>query len=336
MSKHARIGERRHPVPCRYFKSVRRLLLIAVLGVLALPASADAVLLGVVGDKSRFRSQTGQVSDIRMKFTTWNTHLGYPAGMDRFFTENKPIPMVTLHTKNTYGKEAITPRRIAKGYGDRYLVQISKAAHRFGHDSYIRPLAEMNAHWNFYCAYNRSGSYRGASHSTANFRRAFRRIYLIMHGGTHADINARLASLGLPRLRVSGDIPENPFVKVLWNPQGFGSPNLAKNSANSYYPGNAYVDVVGNDLYDIRYKAEWNANLALLRSHPSKPYVIGEWGLWGIDDPAFVRHMARFVSNHPRVKAIVYYKSERGTIWDLGSKAKSLAAYKRYIVPLGS
>jgi hypothetical protein len=316
---------------------MRRLLLIAALGVLALPASAEAVLLGVVGDKSRLRSQTGQVSDIRMKFTTWNTHLGYPAGMDRFFTENTPIPMVTLHTKNTYGKEAITPRGIARGYGDRYLVQISKAAHRFGRNSYIRPLAEMNGHWNFYCAYNKSGSYRGESHSTANFRRAFRRIYLIMHGGTHADIDTRLANLGLPRLRnVYGDIPENPFVKILWNPQGFGSPKLAKNSANSYYPGNAYVDVVGNDLYDIRYKAEWDANLALFRSHPSKPYAIGEWGLWGIDDPGFIRHMARFVSSHPRVKAIVWYKSESGSIFDLGSKPNSRAAYRNYIVPLGN
>jgi hypothetical protein len=45
--------------------------------------------------------------------------------------------------------------------------------------------------------------------------------------------------------------------------------------------------------------------------------------------------MAQFVSSHARVEAIVYYKSARGTIWDLGSKPKSLAAYKRYIVPLG-
>jgi len=316
--------------------SVRRLLFIAVLGVLALPASAEAVLLGVVGDKSRFRSQTGQVSDIRMKFTTWNTHLRYPAGMDRFFTENTPIPMVTLHTKNTYGKEAITPRGIARGYGDRYLVAISKAANRFSSVAYIRPLAEMNGHWNYYCAFNANGSYRGSAHSTGNFRRAFRRIYLIMKGGTHADINARLASLGLPGLRVPGDIPENPLVRVVWNPQGYGSPNLPKNNANSYYPGDRYVDVVANDLYDIRFRAAWDANLALFRSHPSKPYAIGEWGLWGIDHPAFVRHMAQFVSSHPRVEAIVYYKSERGTIWDLGSKPNSRAAYRNYIVPLGS
>jgi hypothetical protein len=314
---------------------VRRLLLIVGLFLLVFPASAQAVLLGVVGDKSRFRSQTGQVSDIRMRFTTWNTHLGRPAGMDRLFTENTPIPMLTLHTKNQDGREAITPRAIARGVGDRYLVEISEAATRFGREAYIRPLAEMNGHWNFYCAYNSNGTYRGAAHSTRNFRRAFRRIYFIMKGGTNADINARLANIGLPALRVSRDIPENTLVRVVWNPQGFGSPNLAKNSANSYYPGDQYVDVVANDLYDIRFKAEWDANLALFRSHPSKPYAIGEWGLWGIDDPAFVRHMASFVSGHPRVEAIVYYKSLRGSLFDLGSKPKSLAAYKRYIVPLG-
>jgi hypothetical protein len=315
---------------------VRRFLFLAVLVVLVLPASSGAaVRLGVAGDKPRFRAQTGQDTQIQLKFTTWKTGLDKPAVMDRLFTEYGPIPMLSLTTKHTDGHEAITPLGIAKGYGDRYLTQISKAANRFGSAAYIRPLAEMNGHWNYYCAYNSNGSYRGSAHSTANFRRAFRRIYLIMKGGTRADINARLANLGMHSLRVSGDIPENPLVRVVWNPQGYGSPNLAKNSANSYYPGNAYVDVVANDLYDIRFKAEWDANLALFRSHPSKPYAIGEWGLWGIDDPAFVRHMAQFVSSHARVEAIVYYKSERGTIWDLGSKPRSLAAYKRYIVPLG-
>jgi hypothetical protein len=315
---------------------VRRLLFFAVLVVLALPPSAGAVLLGVAGDKARFRAQTGQNTQIHLAFTTWKTGLTLPGYIDRLFTEHRPIPMLSLNTRHRRGYEAITPRGIAKGFGDRYLARISKAANRFGSATYIRPLGEMNGHWNYYCAYNSNGSYRGSAHSTRNFRRAFRRIYLIMKGGTRADINARLANIGMPPLRISGDIPENRHVRVVWNPQGFGSPDLARNSANSYYPGDRFVDVVANDLYDIRFKAEWDANLALFRSHPSKRYAIGEWGLWGIDDPAFVRRMASFVRNHPRrVEAIVYYKSERGTIWDLGSKPKSLAAYKRYIVPLG-
>jgi hypothetical protein len=316
---------------------VRRFILTAALVALVVPASAgSAVRLGIVGEKARFHNQTGQVSKIHMKFTTWNTFLRRPDLMDeRLFNDYRPIPMVTLTTKNKDDKEVITPRGIARGYGDKYLIRISAAAHRFGSASYIRPLAEMNGHWNPYCAYNSSGSYRGDAYSTKNFRKAFRRIYLIMHGGLRSDLNARLRNLGMPALKSTHDLPENPFVKVFWNPQGYGSPKIAKNSANSYYPGDKFVDVFGNDLYDIGYRAAWEANLRLFKSHPSKPYVIGEWGLWGIDDPSFIRHMRRFVSAHPRVEALVWYKSQKGSIFDLGSKPKSLAAYKKYIVPLG-
>lgn len=317
--------------------SVRRFILTAALVALVAPASAgSAVRLGIVGEKPRFHNQTGQVSQIHMKFTTWNTFLSRPDLMDeRLFNDHRPIPMITLTTRNQYDKEVITPRGIVRGLGDKYLIRISAAAHRFGSESYIRPLAEMNGHWNPYCAYNSNGSYRGDAYSTKNFRKAFRRIYLIMHGGLRSNLNARLKNLGMPALKTTHDLPENPFVKVFWNPQGFGSPKLAKNSANSYYPGDKYVDVFGNDLYDIRYSAAWAANLTLFKSHPSKRFLIGEWGLWGIDDPAFIRHMARFVSAHPRVEGLVWYKSEKGSMFDLGSKPKSLAAYKKYIVPLG-
>jgi hypothetical protein len=311
------------------------LFFIVALLAFVVPASAEAAVhLGIRGDAYRFRSLTGQHSDIRLKFSGWNGALDRPTAMDKWF-ESSPIPMITLDTRNSDGKEAITPRGIASGRGDRFLIQLSAAANRFGREAYIRPLAEMNGHWNAYCAYNSNGTYRGESHSTANFRKAFKRLYLIMHGGTRDAINAKLASFGMPALRSSADLPENPSVKVLWNPQGFGSPNIRKNTANSYYPGDNYVDVVGNDIYDINFRAQWDANRALFNSHPGIPYAIGEWGLWGIDDPAFVRRMAQFVSSHPRVEAIVYYKSERGSIFDLASKPKSLAAYKRYIVPLG-
>lgn len=252
------------------------------------------------------------------------------------FVNYSPVPMIAFGTKTGTGGEAVSPRGIAKGSGDAFLITMNKAISRFGREAYVRPLAEMNGYWNYYCAYNRDGSYRGDAYSTANFRRAFRRIYLILHGGTLADINARLASLDMPRLRTSSDLPANPSLRIVWNPQGFGSPDIPKNSANSYYPGNRYADLIANDLYDIRYNAEWEANLDLYRSHPSKPYAIGEWGLWGIDDPAFVRRMARFVSSHPRVETIVYYQSESGSIFDLGSKPNSRAAYRRYIVPLGN
>jgi len=103
----------------------------------------------------------------------------------------------------------------------------------------------------------------GPNYTTAMFRKAFARTYLLLHGGAKNVLDAKLRKLGLPP--VAQDLPENPMprVRVIWNPQGYGSPDRPGNRAQAYYPGDAYVDVVGNDLYDIRFKAEWAANDAL-------------------------------------------------------------------------
>jgi hypothetical protein len=93
--------------------------------------------------------------------------------------------------------------------------------------------------------------------------------------------------------------------------------------------------VVGNDLYYIGGKAEWAANERLYAAHPRKPYAIPEWGLWGLDAPGFIADMARFVRTHRRVELVSWFNGRRGSIWDLGSKPRSRAAYRRLIVPLG-
>ena len=93
--------------------------------------------------------------------------------------------------------------------------------------------------------------------------------------------------------------------------------------------------MVGDDLYDIGGKAEFAAADRLYKAHPSKPFAFPEWGLRGIDDPKFVQQMAAFVKSHPRTKLISYFNAKPGSIFDLASKPKSLAAYKRYILPLG-
>ena len=92
--------------------------------------------------------------------------------------------------------------------------------------------------------------------------------------------------------------------------------------------------MVGNDLYDIRGKAEWAANEALYRAHATKPYAFPEWGLWGLDDPAFVRQMADFVRTHRRTELLAYFESAPGSIFDLAGKPRSKAAYRQLISPL--
>ena len=125
-------------------------------------------------------------------------------------------------------------------------------------------------------------------------------------------------------------------MRVVWNPQGYGDPDLPGNSAEAYYPGDRYVDVVGDDLYDIRGKASWDAAEALYKAHPGKPFSFPEWGLWDLDDPG-VRHPDGRVSPLPPSRRGVanYYSGRPGSVFDLASKPRSRAAYRQLISPLG-
>jgi hypothetical protein len=304
---------------------VIRALAVLTAALALAPAASGATQLGIFGNIGRFHSLTGQQSTVGHVIVGWNQ-----TTFDQIWPTLGPMPMLGFGTGQG-SAESITPLAIARGGGDGFLLALSQSARDLQRAVYIRPMGEMNGHWNPYCAFNQNGSSRGAAHSTAAFRKAFARIYLIMHGGP--AVNTRLRALKLPLVRTP--IPANPLVQVVWNPQGYGSPDLPGNSAQAYYPGDTYVDMVGDDLYDIRGKAEWPAAERLYRAHPSKPFAFPEWGLWGIDDPSFVQQMAKFVQTHRRTKLIAYFNAKPGSIFDLASKPRSLAAYKRFIVPLG-
>jgi hypothetical protein len=285
--------------------------------------------LGVLGNPVRFDGQTGQHSRVRLIIVGWGQG-GTAAYFTSLFATMGDEPMLGL-SAGSAGGEAITPAQIAHGAGDSYLAAINQALADWRKPIYVRPLAEMNGYWNAYSAYNQNGSSRGATHSTAAFRKAFARIYLILHGGT--GVNGRLARLGLPPVRET--LQANPNVRVVWNPQGYGDPDLPGNSAQAYYPGDPYLDVVGDDLYDIRGKAAWPAADALYAAHPGKAFSFPEWGLWNVDDPAFVTQMASFLRSHPRTEVANYYSGMAGSIFDLASKPRSRAVYRAQITPLG-
>lgn len=304
------------------------LALVAGLESSRAAATGRHVSLGLLGDPSRFDGQTGQRSRVRLIIVGWGQG-GTPAYFSSLLATMLDEPMLGLST-GPQGGEAITPAQIAHGAGDSYLAAINQALADWGKPVYVRPFAEMNGYWNAYSAYNQNGSLRDAAHSTAAFRKAFARVYLILHGGSSVD--ARLARLGLPPAQ--GALHANANVRVVWNPQGYGDPDLPGNSAQAYYPGDRYVDVVGDDLYDIRGKASWDAAEALYNAHPGKPFAFPEWGLWDLDDPAFVTQMAAFLRSHPRTEVANYYSGRPGSIFDLASKPRSRAAYRQLISPL--
>jgi hypothetical protein len=312
---------------------VKWLAAVLLCGLAVVPAAAARPLLGIKGNAERFQSLTGQHSAVVHVILGWSQGATWGTPFVKLFLGLGGEPMIGLSTGGT-AHEAITPAQIAAGMGDDYLIALNGAISAFAQPIYIRPFGEMNGYWNAYCAFTKSGRAK-PGHSTTSFRQAFARVYLIVHGGSKAVIDAKLRRLGMPP--IAHDLPENPMpsTRVIWNPQGYGDPDIPANSAQAYYPGDAYVDVVGNDLYDIRGKAEWDANERLYRAHPTKPYSFPEWGLWGIDDPTFVQTMAKFLRTHKRTELAAFFESVPGSIFDLATKPRSLAMYRALITPLG-
>ena len=312
------------------------LLLALTLGVSAAQGGHDAVnkpLLGISGQPDRFQRQTGQDSQVRQLFLGWGQGSTWGSPFAALFAGLKPVPMIHIGTDRGRARtEVMTPARIAAGRGDAYLVALNQAIAAYGGPIYVRVMAEMNNSKNLYSPTRPNGSSKGPSHSAAAYRQAFRRAYLILHGG---EIDTQLRRLGQPPVDAELAVNAAPALTVIWNPIA-GLDARSARPAQAFYPGDPYVDMVGNDIFashaDV---ASHAANEALYRAHPRKPYALPEWGL-SIDDPGFVKRICTFLKTRPRTKLAAYYDARPGSPYDLGSKPAARAEYRRCITPLGA
>lgn len=295
--------------------------LFAVLAALALAhaAPAGAGLLEPRGKKVWFGlSDTGDMADFGQfseltnkhpavieSFRTWGSD--FPESIQRWQTARaRPILHITTADNND-GHEIITPRGIAQGGGDEYLVRLNRLFHEKEMRAYIRPLGEPNRCLNVYAAYDCEGMLKDAAHRPRWYKLAFRRIYVIVHGGGKAkQIDRRLAEAGLPPLTAEvGGLPKAP-VAVIWSPLPSGSPTVPHNRPRFFWPGSRWVDWSGTDFYASY--PEWKALTGLYNRYPNKPFAITEWGVEAGDDPAFVSKLFAWVKKHPRCKMLVYYQ----------------------------
>ncbi len=235
-------------------------------------------------------------------------------------------PMIHITTADPQsGAEMLSLAAIASGAGDGYLIRLNHLFAEKHMRAYVRPLGEPNRCLNVYAAYECAGHPREAEDSARNYRRAFRRIYVIVHGGGKAKtINKRLAEAGLPPLNATvGGLPKAP-VAIVWSPLPSGSPTIKKNLPQNFFPGKKWVDWTGTDFYASY--PEWGALTRLYDRYPEKPFAITEWGVEAGDDPGFVSHLFAWVHTHPRTKLMVYYQDFGSTSnYRIQNYAESLA-----------
>ena len=165
--------------------------------------------------------------------------------------------------------------------------------------TFLRPLSEMNNGNNSYAPYNLDGSSRGPAKSVRQFLKAWRRIALIVRGGEIAAMNRTLRRLGMPPVRTREAVLQRTLVALMWVPLSFGNPEIPKNHPRFFWPGSRYVDWVGTTWY-----SPYKATSAMVRFYRyalwrRKPFAFTEWGIWGRDDPAFVRQFFKLPALPP-------------------------------------
>jgi hypothetical protein len=293
-------------------------LAVAALCLFAV-ASADAGILLPRGKRVFFGvSDTGDSADfghfstalrrhpaLIESFRTWGSD--FPESIERWQAARaRPVLHITTADNND-GHELIDPRAIARGRGDEYLIRLNMLFWAKKMPAYIRPLGEPNRCLNAYASYDCAGRARDAAHRPRWYRLAFRRIYIVLHGGgKRAQVDARLAKAGLSPLQgeVAG-LPRAP-VAVIWSTLPAGSPTVPGNRPRHFYPGAEYTDWVGTDIYSDN--QDWKALTGLYSRFAGKPFAIPEFGVSSGDDPAYVRRLMTWVKRHPRCKLLVYYQ----------------------------
>jgi hypothetical protein len=300
----------------------RRLASLVVLFVLAVPVGAQASSFTAPGGKVLWGGQGGysaaNIADFARQSgkhpAVFNYFISWTASESSFHwlgfrledaERQGAHAMLSIAPEQTH----LSPGAIARGGGDAFLVGLNRLLAEHGAVTYLRPLSEMNNANNPYSAYDLSGRPRGRAFSTDQFKRAWRRIALIVRGGDVAAIDARLRRLGLPPVRTGAEALPQPRVALLWVPLSYGNPEIPKNHPSHFWPGGAYVDWVGTTWYSPYKRSKAFDDLYRYRLWRGKPFVFAEWGVWGRDDPGFVRQFFGFLRSHRRVRMAVYYQS---------------------------
>ena len=275
-----------------------------------LPAKGK-IFNGVTGgtEFDAFLARAGKRPAVWQHFVRWGGGFGYAL---REAASEDARSM--LHISTAGGQrmsESISPGAIARGKGDGYLVRLTKGLARYPTPAYIRLMGEMNNCNNAYAAYSCSGARRNAAHSTTAFKQAWKRSYLILHGGEVAAINRRLRKLHLPAVRTGAKVLPRPQVAFVWAPMTRGSPMTAAMEPSAYWPGGGWVDWVGTSFYSRFPNFGWLDsfyNRFAVGQH--KPFAIAEWGMWGADDAAFPRRLFAWVKHHSRVRMVQYNQGD--------------------------
>ena len=200
--------------------------------------------------------------------------------------------------------------RIVAGDFDPYVDAWAQHLRNLGGEVYLRPMHEMNGNWYPWC-----GVVEG--NSAALYRAAWRRL----HG--------RFTAAGADNVR------------WVWSPYVHSVPAREENSLAAYFPGDAFVDFVGIDVYNwgiTRPWSRWQGFAELfepayraLGMLSAAPIIIAEVGcaeVGGSKAAWLADAIDTLRGSFPNVDTVVWFNVDKECDWRLESSGESLRAFR--------
>ena len=251
-----------------------------------------------------------------------NLERGFPHEEMENARENDRHVVLTLQTKHRddqLNKRSLYP--LLEGEYDAHLQEYADALKAYGDPVLFRLNNEMNGDWCTYSAYY-------TAMDTEIFRESWRYVHRFFQ---EADVDN---------------------VIWVWNPHDLSFPGFAWNHTIMYYPGDAYVDIIGLTGYNpgTWFPGEhWRYFLeiypSLYREYANlfaQPFMIPEFGSssFGGDKVAWIEDMFRYMPGYDRIQVAIWWngidwddEGNPGRIYRLDETPETLDAFRRGLIP---
>jgi beta-mannanase len=191
-----------------------------------------------------------------------------------------------------------------RGDWDEYFKSFAAGAKAYGGEVILVPFSEMNGNW-----FPISGT---------------------LNGNTPAKHNAAYQ-------RIRGFFRDATNVKFGWAPNNISVPNTPGNQIKDYYPGDAYVDIVGVDGFNfgtnwMTFSQVFNDSLAILKTYRKPIYIFSFASAAGTGKAEWIRDAIDVqIPKLPEIKGWVWFNESKERNWLVNSDPASLAAFKAAI-----
>jgi hypothetical protein len=207
----------------------------------------------------------------------------------------------TDYTVGTADQPRFSYDAILRGDWDAYITSFAADAKNYNAPIVLIPFSEMNGDW-----FPWSGTKNGNTPEKAIL--AYRHLHDMFAG----VLNVKF-----------GFAPNNDSV-----------PNMPENSLNKYYPGDAYVDIVGVNGFNFSnpwqtFDEMFGAPLAVLSAYDKPIYIFSFASAAGANKATWITDtFTKDIIKHPKIAGWIWFNENKERDWRVDSDPISLAAFK--------